>query len=530
MDLAFKSGYGDRPLTFRPAILLAIDLCLVALATVFSLVLRDNFEINLERWAALMAGYLPISLANACAVFVVGRLDRGLWRHSSIADYLHIVALTAVTVLLSVGLGFAIDRLDGIPRSLPILQSILIVGSLVSARVTARLWFEGRGPSALPAGTGADRPETILIVGINAISDLLLRSMREYAPHYRIAGVLAVDAVVSGRTIQRNKILGVVEELHGILESLLVHGVTIDRILVTSSRRRLSQRAMDVLREVETSSGIVVDLLSERFRFDNDSQRCLNSNRGAGARFDPYQSARHGNSIRPPQRAYWKLKRAIDFCGALFLITLFAPIIPVIALLVALDVGFPVIFWQQRPGLHGQPFRLYKFRTMRASHDKYFKRVSDDRRLSFVGRFLRKLRLDELPQLYNVLIGDMSLVGPRPLLPHDQSPNFSSRLSVRPGLTGWAQVNGGRIISATDKATLDIWYVNKASFLLDVHIMLRTVSMVLLGDRINGEAICQARQDLRERDNGLSIRLASSLTTRLAAEVPAAAAGVEPTC
>jgi lipopolysaccharide/colanic/teichoic acid biosynthesis glycosyltransferase len=442
-------------------------------------------------------------------------------------------------VLLSVGLGFAINRLDGIPRSLPILQTILIIGSLVSARVIVRLWFEKRGLSGFPADTHADSPETILIVGINAISDLFLRSAREYAPHYRIAGVVGVDSIVSGRTIQRNEVLGAVEHLHGILESLHVHGVAVDRIVVTASRRRLSQRGMDVLREIETSSNIVVDILSDRFDLDNGKQRSLSSYRGADPRYDAHRPTRRSDSVRPPQSAYWKLKRAIDFCGAVLLMMLLAPIVPVIALVVALDVGFPVIFWQQRPGLLGHPFRLYKFRTMRGSHDKYFKRVSDESRLSLVGRFLRKSRLDELPQLYNVLIGDMSLVGPRPLLSHDQSPNFASRLSIRPGLTGWAQVNGGRIISATDKATLDIWYVKKASFLLDVVIILRTVRMVLLGDRINAEAVCQARQDLGEtncwmdsacsekNDNDLISRPASSLTSRFAGEEPSAAVGAD---
>ena len=139
---------------------------------------------------------------------------------------------------------------------------------------------------------------------------------------------------------------------------------------------------------------------------------------------------------------------------------------------------------------------MYKFRTMRAAHDKHWKRIPDDQRSSAVGRILRHTRLDELPQLYNVLVGDMSFVGPRPLLPHDQHPDYAARLSVRPGITGWAQVNGGRIISAPDKWILDIWYVQNASLLLDFKIILRTVKMVLFGDRINTEAVRQARSDL----------------------------------
>jgi lipopolysaccharide/colanic/teichoic acid biosynthesis glycosyltransferase len=120
-------------------------------------------------------------------------------------------------------------------------------------------------------------------------------------------------------------------------------------------------------------------------------------------------------------------------------------------------------------------------------------RVPDDQRSSAVGQALRRTRLDELPQLFNVLIGNMSLIGPRPLLPCDQAPEYAARLSVRPGLTGWAQVNGGRIISTSDKLILDVWYVQNASFLLDLSIIFRTVKMVLFGERINTDAISQAR-------------------------------------
>src|SRR5262249_41674376 len=117
-------------------------------------------------------------------------------------------------------------------------------------------------------------------------------------------------------------------------------------------------------------------------------------------------------------------------------------------------------------------------------------------RLSAVGRILRRTRLDELPQFYNVLIGDMSLVGPRPLLPSDQAAEYAARLSMRPGITGWAQVNGGRIISTSDKLILDIWYVQNAWGILDVGILFRIVRMFLFGARINLGAVNQARNRL----------------------------------
>ena len=189
-------------------------------------------------------------------------------------------------------------------------------------------------------------------------------------------------------------------------------------------------------------------------------------------------------------------KRVIDIFGATLLAFTLVPVVVLVAFIVALDVGFPLIFWQQRPGLYGRPFKLYKFRTMRAPHDKRQRRIPDDQRSSFVGRLLRRTRLDELPQFYNVLIGDMSLIGPRPLLPCDQAPDYAARLSVRPGVTGWAQVNGGRIISTSDKLILDIWYVQNASLMLDLSIVLRTVKMILFGDRINADAVNQARSNL----------------------------------
>jgi lipopolysaccharide/colanic/teichoic acid biosynthesis glycosyltransferase len=130
---------------------------------------------------------------------------------------------------------------------------------------------------------------------------------------------------------------------------------------------------------------------------------------------------------------------------------------------------------------------------MRAAHDKRRVRIPDEQRFSVIGQILRRARLDELPQLYNVLIGDMSLIGPRPLLPCDQAPEYAARLSVRPGITGWAQVNGGRVISTSDKLILDVWYVQNASLVLDLSIIFRTVKMVLFGDRINTDAVNEAR-------------------------------------
>ncbi len=141
---------------------------------------------------------------------------------------------------------------------------------------------------------------------------------------------------------------------------------------------------------------------------------------------------------------------------------------------------------------------------MRAAHDGDGKRIADDERQSRLGRFLRRSRLDELPQIFHILAGEMSFVGPRPLLPADQGPQHAGRLVVRPGLTGWAQVNGGREVSADDKAAMDIWYVHNASFRLDLVIIARTVRTVLFGEHMNGDAVEQARRALALREGAAS--------------------------
>jgi lipopolysaccharide/colanic/teichoic acid biosynthesis glycosyltransferase len=168
----------------------------------------------------------------------------------------------------------------------------------------------------------------------------------------------------------------------------------------------------------------------------------------------------------------------------------------VVFVAVALDSGFPVVFWQQRPGLRARPFKLYKFRTMRPPHDPRGERLSEADRHSRFGEFLRRTRLDELPQLYNILVGDMSFVGPRPLLPVDQSPAFAARLAVRPGLTGWAQIKGGRELTVANKAALDIWYVRNASLRLDLRILFGTVAVICQGEETDINAIHQAWREL----------------------------------
>ena len=182
------------------------------------------------------------------------------------------------------------------------------------------------------------------------------------------------------------------------------------------------------------------------------------------------------------------LKRAFDFCVAGIALVTLAPLLLILAALVWIRLGAPVIFRQQRPGLHGRPFTLLKFRSMTDARDAEGNLLPDEQRLTPFGRFLRSSSLDELPELINVIRGDMSLVGPRPLLMEyldRYTLEQMRRHEVRPGITGWAQVNGRNAISWDQKFALDVWYVDHLSFWLDLRILVMTVWRVVQRDGIS---------------------------------------------
>ncbi|MGX2961373.1 sugar transferase [Peribacillus sp. JNUCC 23] len=182
------------------------------------------------------------------------------------------------------------------------------------------------------------------------------------------------------------------------------------------------------------------------------------------------------------------MKRLFDLLISLSLFIILFSIIMSVAILVRLKLGSPILFKQQRPGLYGKPFYVYKFRTMTDARDSNGQLLPDHIRLTSFGKFLRKYSLDELPQLVNVMKGNISLVGPRPLL-MEYLPLYTEeqakRHDVRPGITGWAQVNGRNAITWEEKFKLDVWYVENQSILLDMKILLLTAIKVFKSEGIN---------------------------------------------
>ena len=183
-------------------------------------------------------------------------------------------------------------------------------------------------------------------------------------------------------------------------------------------------------------------------------------------------------------------KRRLDLFVAVLGLAVAAILMAVVSVAIVVTMGLPALLRQRRPGLGGRPFTLYKFRTMSGARDAAGHLLPDEDRLTPLGRFLRRTSLDELPELVNVLQGDMSLVGPRPLLPQyldRYTPEQARRHEVRPGITGWAQVNGRNALTWEDKFALDVWYVDHRSLALDLRIIWMTLTQVMSGRGVSAE-------------------------------------------
>ncbi len=184
------------------------------------------------------------------------------------------------------------------------------------------------------------------------------------------------------------------------------------------------------------------------------------------------------------------MKRLLDLCFSLLAVIFLSPVILVLSIIIKIKLGSPVIFRQRRPGLNGKPFEMVKFRSMKDAVDVNGNLLPDEERMTPFGHKLRSSSLDELPGLWNVLKGDMSLAGPRPLLVQYlplYNKEQARRHDVRPGITGWAQVNGRNAISWEDKFALDVWYVDNRTFLLDMKILFLTVKKVFIKEGISAE-------------------------------------------
>jgi lipopolysaccharide/colanic/teichoic acid biosynthesis glycosyltransferase len=480
----------------RSVRILLADLWLVSAGLVAASMLRENLEFSSDHLLALIPYWL-FTVATAAIVLPLSGITAAVWRYSSLQNYLDIVKVVAAIVAGSLMLTFIANRLEGIPRALPVLQVLLTITLLVGARIASRLWHRRRPRHDWAPDLIVPTAESVLLVGINKLAELYLHCISDYAPDgVRVVGLLDPHAGL-GMSLLSHRVLGRPEMVSDVVRTLEVHGVVVTRIVLAVPLDELSVDARAALIELEASKAIPLEFLDQKIALRGSADVRAHVVAEGEASQPTYALAAMANEAltRSPYRT---VKRLLDVAFAALLLVALAPTMAIIAVVVVADVGFPVLFWQQRPGLGGRPFKVFKFRTMGAAHDANDRRKLDSQRISAIGNFLRRTRLDELPQLFSILMGRMSFVGPRPLLPVDQPAEYSGRLLVRPGLTGWAQIKGGRTISSTDKAALDVWYVKNISFILDVRIVLGTIPMILFGEKVENDAIVQAWRELGE--------------------------------
>ena len=423
--------------------------------------------------------YFGVSAASTALAFLAFRIQDGIPKYFSVYDSLEIAKAVVVAELVTCIVLFSSNRLEGIPRSAPIAHALVLIAGLVVVRVVKRLHS---GESSVASSvTQAPRCESILVIGSNELSSIYIKLTRiPGGIAQRVLGILDARPKLIGRLLDGVSIIGAPQHLASLADEYQVHGVKIDRVLVAGGTEFLLSDELKQIHQICGARQIKLEFIPDLLGVRSSWARAVSYEVVSEVETDAFDGL-------TPSR-YFRIKPALDFIAAALLLVTLTPILLIVSVLTLIDVGSPVLFWQQRPGLRGKNFLLYKFRTLRPPFDARGNPIPPEQRLSWIGHLLRDTSLDELPQLLNVLVGDMSLIGPRPLLPEDQPANYAGRLSVRPGITGWAQINGGKLLTPEEKLELDEWYIQNASLLVDLRLLRKTLEIVLLGARKSSEA------------------------------------------
>jgi lipopolysaccharide/colanic/teichoic acid biosynthesis glycosyltransferase len=447
------------------------------ISPVLAFIIRDG---AINRIDAVVV-YCCTALVISVIVFQWFRISSPIASFFSMHDAFTLARACVTAVALTAAVLFIFTRLDDAPRSIPIIHFLVLGCGLIGVRAWSRLSETWRKPPQSHQ-LRCEEFEYIIIIGATRLAWFFSKMVEELsARELRIIGIIDERPQLINRTVNGYSIVGLPKNLPTIIDEYAIHGVKITKVVVAVDPRELTDKTrLDVWTACRLRR-IPIEWLHETFSVSRMQTT-------APAQFVAHQDFADAVTCGP----YWTVKRLIDVAAALGLALTLAPLTMCVAALVMVDVGFPIVFWQQRIGHLGQPLRVYKFRTMRSSFDPEGNSVPESQRLSMLGRLLRSSRLDEIPQLFNVLVGNMSLIGPRPLLPVDQPKNTRLRLQVRPGLTGLAQINGGTSLSPEEKDALDEWYIRHASLLLDLKIILRTIWVLVHGNPRNDTQISEA--------------------------------------
>ncbi len=467
---------------------LGVDFLIVLISAFLSYLMRENFQLS-ELWVREFIPYSIISAVGVSLGSIIFGTHKTDWKFVSFTEVIQIAKAVTLGLAAAIVFVFIFNRLDHVARSVPVIHWAVAIGMLVAARLVFR--YQNNDQRASKTSDLIDMPEFVLVVGLSKITDLYLRCVSELAEQkIVVAGLLAEDAGLKGQTLRSSKVVGSPVELPGILAECNIHGQQIKKIVITTQFSQLSSASKQALLKCKNSGMVELEFFEKRLGF---STYLEDSNSPSPAVEMGLESVNDNEAQIRFSFGYRFCKRSFDIIVSALALVLLMPVTVIICAAVIADVGWPMTFWQVRPGRNGKPFRISKFRTMKAGHTVNGNRLSDVERTSRFGNWLRRSRLDEIPQLFNILSGDMSFVGPRPLLPIDQPDDKALRLSVRPGLTGWAQINGGKDLSIEQKGALDHWYVQNASTSLDLKILALTAYLLLNGNAANEQLYDVAR-------------------------------------
>lgn len=461
----------------------ALDVAAAAAAPVLGLWIRDPKAFFFIA-PSVVTTYVVISLCFSVWFFIWFRVALGLPSHFSSQDASKIVRATLFSVTATAAFAFTITRMDQIPRSVPAIHFLTLLAILLGLRLFPRKLAQHR-ELRVAADISHYNEKNVIVVGAGSIASLYIGFL-ESTPTagWRIAAILDDSKWLQGRAILGHTIVGGTQDAEALCDDFAQHGLRIWGVAVCEHDR---DRAMEYRKRLEPlcrSRGLQLELLVDKLGVFDNELGVLDSH------------------IRPmilPRAGYLRIRRIFELMIATLSVLVFLPVLALTGLLVFTSVGSPVIFWQRRVGRNARTIFVYKFKTMRNAVDSKGRVLSANERTTRIGEILRATRIDELPQLFNVIKGDMAIIGPRPLMPVDQPVDPTLRLAVAPGLTGWAQINGGKLVSAEEKNSLDEWYVQNASLRLDAEIVWRTFLTVLRGDRRNEDqlaaAMTRARKD-----------------------------------
>ena len=475
------SPHSARQIRVRP-----LDLLLGVMAPVIALWLR-NPDLLPSRTAEVGTHYVLISAAATVISFAYFSIGSPFSQFFCGRDAVRILIACCAAVLLATGVMFTFTRLSDIPRSLPALHFFTLTFLLMGSRFAVAAFSLRRHRHDL--GGAPAQVQNIVVIGANRLTWFYIRLVDTfYFGRQRIIAVLDPRQRSVGRAILGHNVIGTPLDLAPLIDEYAVHGVSVSCVMIALQKSELAPDQWATIEAECQARGIHWRSLPDLLSIEDVSAGLADA---SGPEVQSRIEAIQGRRI-------WRLKRVVDVVISSVAIIVCVPLFAVITLLVFFDGDGRVVFWQQRQGRNGEPIFVYKFRSMRRPIDRHGNLRSDDARLSIIGKALRATRLDELPQLVNILLGDMSVIGPRPLLLADQPNRRSVRLAISPGLTGWAQVSGGRLINAEEKSALDEWYIRSTNVALEIKILLLTLLVVIRGDVRNEEAIRIALAEMNE--------------------------------